>query len=280
MRKFASRSRWIGLLLLCAASAAAQQPQQFKFNAGPDAAISLSGDYGNVSVRPAAGRQITITAIPSAQSAKAAASQSGNRIEVHTQRTQAGSNDPVNYEVAVPIDTRVSLRNVQGEIHVEKLKADISAETDSGKISVSDIGSAHVHLRSMSGPMTLANIRNGHVELTSVSGNLELNQVNGPSVSANTGEGNITARGNFGGAGDYSFSTNKGDINIFVPADISVPIDAHSVKGSVENELQRADSSAAVATPSQDTSFAGASNAGSSAVQLRSFSGKIRVKKQ
>ncbi len=280
MLRLASSSRWMGLLLLCVATASAQQPQQFKFNAGPDAAISISNDFGAVNVRPAAGRQITITATPSAQSAKAVATQSGNRIEVHTQRTQAGSSDPVNYEIAVPLDTRVSLRTVQGEIHVEKLKADVSAESDSGKISVSDIGSAHVHLRSLSGPMTLTNIRNGHVELTSVSGNLELDQVNGPSVSANTGEGNITARGNFGGAGDYSFSTHKGDINIFVPADISVPIDAHSVKDSVENELQQADSSAAVATPSQNTSFAGASNAGSSAVQLRSFSGKIRVKKQ
>jgi DUF4097 and DUF4098 domain-containing protein YvlB len=266
--------------VVCAAAVSfAQKPQEFKFNAGPETAVSIINDFGNVNVHPGAGRQVIVSATGSSESTKVDATQSGNRVDIRTRRLQQGSSDAVTYEVTVPLDARVSIRTVEGQIHIEKLKGDVTAETDSGTIEVTDIGSAHVHLRSLSGPMTVSNVRNGHVELTSIGGAIDMNAVNGPYVSANTTDGKITYRGNFGGAGDYSLTTHKGDIDVFLPAAGSYPVTAHSVKGAVENDFQQTNSSAEASAPA-GSALTGDSNAGSSAVQLRSFSGKIRVKKQ
>jgi DUF4097 and DUF4098 domain-containing protein YvlB len=282
MRSGPHTIRWAVMLLVCAASlSSTQTPQQFKFNAGPDTAISITNDIGDVSVHPGTGRQVVVTTSPGSQSTKVEATQSGNRIDVRTRRVQQGTTDPVNYDVTVPMDARVSVRTVQGQIQIDKLKGDVAAETDNGKINVSDIGSAHVHLRSLSGPMSVANVRNGHVELTSISGSIDMNAVNGPYVSANTTDGNITYRGNFGGAGDYSLTTHKGDIDVFLPANGSYPVNTHSIKGTVENDFQpQAISSPGASSPTGSSSLTGDSKAGSPSVQLRSFSGKIRVKKQ
>ena len=275
-------TRWAATLVVCSASfCSGQTPQQFKFNAGPETAVSVTNDFGNVNVHPGTGRQVVISANPSSQSVKVDATQSGNRIDVRTRRTGQGTRGPVNYEVIVPTDARVSVRTAQGQIQIEKLKGDVTAETDSGNISVNDIGSAHVHLRSLNGPMSVSNVRNGHVELTSIGGPIDMNAVNGPYVAANTTDGKITYRGNFGGAGDYSLTTHKGDIEVFLPSDRSFPVSAHSIKGTVENDFQPQSGSAAQASsPAASTSLTGDSKAGSSSVQLRSFSGKIRVKKQ
>jgi DUF4097 and DUF4098 domain-containing protein YvlB len=275
-------ARWAAALVVCVATlSSAQTPQQFKFNAGPDTAVSITNDFGDVNVHPGTGRQVIVSASPSSQSIKVEATQSGNRIDVRTRRVQQGISDPVNYEVTVPMDARVSVRTAQGQIQIEKLKGDVTAETDSGKISVSDIGSAHVHLRSLSGPMSVSNVRNGHVELSSIGGPIDMNAVNGPYVSANTTDGKITYRGNFGGAGDYSLTTHKGDIDVFLPAKGSYPLNAHSIKGTVESDFQpQANSYPDAPSPAGSTSLTGDSKAGSPSVQLRSFSGKIRVKKQ
>lgn len=272
---------WAATLVVCAATSSAQTPQHFKFNAGPDTAVSITNDFGDVKVHPGTARQVIVSSSPSSQSVKLEATQSGNRIDVRTRRVQQGTTEPVNYEVTVPMDARVSVRTAQGQIQIEKLKGDVTAETDSGKISVSDIGSAHVHLRSLSGPMSVSNVRNGHVELTSIGGSIDMNAVNGPYVAANTTDGKITYRGNFGGAGDYSLTTHKGDIDVFLPASGSYSVNAHSLKGTVEDDFQQmANSSAKTSSPSGSTSLIGDSKAGSPSVQLRSFSGKIRVKKQ
>ncbi len=272
---------WAALLLVCAATSSAQTSQQFKFNAGTETAVSITNDFGDVNVHPGTGRQVVVSASPQSQSTKVEATQSGNRIDVRTRRVQQGTSDPVNYEVTIPMDARVSVRTVQGQIQIEKLKGDVAAETDTAKIRVNDIGSAHVHLRSLNGPIIVSNVRNGHVELTSIGGSIDMNAVNGPYVSANTTDGNITYRGNLGGAGDYSLTTHKGDINLFLPAAGSYPINARSVKGTVESDFQsQANSPEGASSPVGSTSLTGDSKAGSPSVQLRSFSGKIRVKKQ
>jgi DUF4097 and DUF4098 domain-containing protein YvlB len=125
----------------------------------------------------------------------------------------------------------------------------------------------------------LGNIVNGHLEITSLSGDVQLDAVSGPYVSVNTAKGSIRYTGDFGGGGDYMLVNHSGDIDVLLPASASVDLSARSVTGSVENDFplqQKQNPTFAIA---QGRSFAGTSNSGASSVQLRSFSGKIRVKK-
>jgi hypothetical protein len=75
-------------------------------------------------------------------------------------------------------------------------------------------------------------------------------------------------------------TTHSGAIDLLLPAAASVDLTARSTRGSVENEFPLQEKAHHSFVPQQGRSFAGTSNSGSSSVELQSFSGKIRVKKQ
>jgi DUF4097 and DUF4098 domain-containing protein YvlB len=147
-------------------------------------------------------------------------------------------------------------------------------------VDVRDVSNAHVHVRTISGPVTLGSITNGHVEITSLSGDVQLDAVTGPRVSVNTVKGSIRYNGDFGGGGDYMLVNHSGNIDVTLPATASVDLSARSINGSVENDFPLKQIPHPTFAITQGRSFAGTSNSGASSVQLRSLSGKIRVKKQ
>jgi len=99
-------------------------------------------------------------------------------------------------------------------------------------------------------------------------------------VTASTTSGKIVYRGDFSGGGDYAFTNHSGDIEVTLPAEASVDISAVSVSGAVDNDFPFQPTAHAPFPITQGKSLVGTSNSGSSSVRLRSFSGKIRVKKQ
>ena len=133
----------------------------------------------------------------------------------------------------------------------------------------------------VSGPITLANLKDGFVEATSVGGPVTLNNVCGKNVSV---EHHRRARsrytGDFAGGGQYSISSHSGTIDVTMPASASVDVSARSVSGSVENNFPLNPPAHPTRALAMGNSLAGTSNAGASSVHLRTFSGKIRVKKQ
>jgi len=153
-------------------------------------------------------------------------------------------------------------------------------EGDAAQVDVRDVRNAHVHVRTISGPVTLGSINNGHVEVISLSGNVQLEAVSGPKVAVNTAKGSIRYNGDFGEGGEYMLVNHSGNIDVALPAFASVDLNARSITGSVENDFPLQQKQHSSFVPSPGHSFAGTSNTGASSVQLRSFSGKIRVKKQ
>jgi len=118
------------------------------------------------------------------------------------------------------------------------------------------------------------------VQVTSSGGAVQLSNVTGPKVTISTTSGNISYQGDFSGGGSYLFTTHSGAIDVTLPATASVDLTARSVKGSVENDFPLQIKPHMTFVPSDGRSFAGTSNSGSSSVELQSFSGRIRVKKQ
>jgi DUF4097 and DUF4098 domain-containing protein YvlB len=116
--------------------------------------------------------------------------------------------------------------------------------------------------------------------VTANSGTVQLENVTGPKVNVGTTSGNITYKGDCSGVGDYVLITHSGNIDLTLPQTASVDLSARSVKGSVENDFPLQKKSHTTFVPRAGSSFAGTSNSGSSSVELQSFSGKIRVKKQ
>jgi DUF4097 and DUF4098 domain-containing protein YvlB len=269
------------LALLAGVAAAADNRKEFKYTLVTGGNVTITNPVGPVTVKGVPGRQVSIVAITHSDKVAVDSNQYGNRIDVHTRALQkvAGNDARVEYEVSVPQDAAVTVHADNGPITVEKMHGDVMLEGDSASVEVRDVSDAHVHARTLNGPITLRNISDGHVELSTVSGDIRLSNVTGRKLSVNSTRGNISYDGSFGEDGNYAFVSGSGNIDVTLPRDASVDLTARSVSGSVENDfpLQQKPNSL---FPSSARTLVGTSNSAASSVDLRSFSGRIRVKKQ
>jgi DUF4097 and DUF4098 domain-containing protein YvlB len=264
------------------AFAAAQRTKEFRYAVGPGASISISNESGPISVRPSLTSEVVIVSKFRSSKIDIDGKRNGNRVVVRTHLLQPGSPDEarVEYTVLVPADVNLVLQASDGPINIERVTGDVTCETESSHVQVKDGGNGHVHVRTVDGPVTLSNVRNGHVEIQSISGDVNVNDSTGPYFKIHTSKGKINYDGDFGGDGDYSLTTHAGDITVTMPGDASVELSAKSVSGVVTDAFQLQPSKHPTMSPAEGKSFAGTSNSGTSSVTLRSFSGRINVKKK
>jgi len=272
----------LALTLVACTTFAADTQKEFRYNVGSGATLNVVNEFGSVTVRPSSSHQVIIGATAHSDKVEIESSQTFNRIEAHSHvlGKPSEAEAQVDYDIQVPPDIMLTVRAAGGPIRVERLRGDMTLEGDTAPVTVQDTSFAHMHIRTVTGPVTLNNIANGHVEVTSVSGDVQLTSVNGPKVSVNTTKGNIRYTGDVAGGGDYSFNSHSGDIEVALPPSASVDLSARSVTGSVQQDFPLHQKPHPAFQPNPGRSFAGTSNTGASSVQLRSFSGKIRVKKQ
>jgi DUF4097 and DUF4098 domain-containing protein YvlB len=268
--------------LLTVAALAADNRREFRYTVAPGASITVTNESGPVEIKGAPGRQVVIIATAHSDKLEVDCDQNGNRIQASTHFLQHvnGTDGRVEYQVLVPQDASVIVRAPGGPITAEKIRGDLSLEGDAAPVDVREVSNAHVRIRTISGPITLTDVSNGYVEITSLSGDVHLDAVMGPKVSVNTAKGSIRYTGDFGGGGDYMLVNHSGNIDVALPASASVDLTARSIAGSVENDFPLKQKQHQAFPVAEGRSFAGTSNSGASSVQLRSFSGKIRVKKQ
>jgi len=275
-------ARWAAVMIVATATlACAQVRKEYRYTVGPRASVSVTNQYGPISVKPAVGSQVTITVIMASDKVEIDQTQSGSRVDIlsHLLDGANADNGRVDYVVMVPADASVSLHSTSGPLRAEKLHGDLTVEGTAANVEVRDITSAHVHVKTLNGPVTLTNITNGHVEITSVSGDVTMNAVNGQLVQVNSTSGTIRYDGDFGDSGEYRLSSHSGNIEATAPSTASFDVTARSVKGTVENDftLQPKHTPFVIKTGS---AFAGTMGKAASSVKLFSISGKIHLKQR
>jgi DUF4097 and DUF4098 domain-containing protein YvlB len=201
-------------------------------------------------------------------------------IQSHLLSGATPENSRVDYEVLIPADASIDLESMTGPLHAEKLHGDVEAEGANAAVDVREISGSHVHVKTMAGPITLTNIRDAHVEIDSVSGDVTLNSVTGPLVRVSSTSGKIQYDGDFGHAGEYRFNSHSGSIDATIPDDASVDVKAQSVRGQVQSDVQLQPKVHSSFLVREGSSFAGTINKAASSVWLRTFSGKIHLKKR
>jgi DUF4097 and DUF4098 domain-containing protein YvlB len=273
------------LLAACAAVFAADPAKkEFKYSAGPKASVFILNQYGPITVKPSTTEQVIVFATPHSDKVQVDGTQNGNRVVVKSQLLDGANaaTGRVDYEVEVPSGTSVTLHSFDGPVHAEQLEGDVTVETDTATVDLRDLAGGHVHVNTMNGPVTLTNINNGHVEITSVGGDVNLNSVTGPFVEVMSAKGRINYSGDFGYTGNYKLTSHSGDIEAVVPAYASFDVNAKSVRGDVVNDFpltgrHQPDSPSAF---QRGRSFVGSAGKAASSVIIRTFSGKIRLKKR
>ena len=270
------------VLAVLTAVGVAETKKEYRFNVGARATVSIINQYGGITVRPSTGNYVLVNATTYSDKVEVDQNQSGNRVDVlsHLLPGATPENSRVEYEVLVPADASVTLQSTTGILHAEKLHGDVEVEGSNATVDVREISSSHVHVKTMNGPITLTNIRDGHVEIDSVSGDVILASVTGPLVRVSSTSGKIRYDGDFGYAGEYRFNSHSGDIDATIPEDASVDVKAQSVHGSVQDDVPLQPKTHTAFLVKEGSSFAGTINKAASSVWLRTFSGKIHLKKR
>jgi len=216
--------------------------------------------------------------------AKSFSTSDRTRMEIRThvlpEQKPSADEAKVDYEITVPAGVSVTVNTATAPITAENVSGEISLSSDTGLVSVRNVYKSHVTVHSVTAPVSLNDVTGGFVDIQSTGGAVQLTNVSGHKVKVGTTSGNITFHGDCSGGGDYLLATHSGTIDVTLPATASVDIAARSTNGTVENAFPLQEKSHNSFVPQQGRSFAGTSNSGSSSVELQSFSGKIRVKKQ
>jgi DUF4097 and DUF4098 domain-containing protein YvlB len=272
----------IGVMM--AGTLVAQSRKEYRFNVGAKAGISVNNPYGSISVKPSPGNTVVVSALLASDKVEVDSSQTDNRVDIQSHLlpgADAGSGH-VDYEILVPPDASVSLRSMTGPMRAERLHGDMTLEGTAALVDVHDVSDAHIHVKTLNGPVTLTNVLQGHVEVDSLSGAITLNRVSGPLVQVISTSGGISYTGDFGDGGEYRLTSHSGDIEATVPEYTSADVSARSVKGEVRDDIPLQPKPHTSFIVKEGSAFVGTMGkaAVSSTVVLRSFSGKIHLRKR
>jgi DUF4097 and DUF4098 domain-containing protein YvlB len=276
--------RVVTVSVILAGSLAAQTKKEYHFTVGPRSGVSVMNPYGSISVKPSSNNTVFVTAILHSDKVEVDNNQSGNRVDIQSHLLPGADADSgrVDYEILVPADASVTLHSSTGTLHAEKLHGDVSLEGPGAAVDVRDISDAHVHIKTMNGAVNLDNIKNAHVEVDSLSGEVTLNGVNGSLVQVVSTSGGIHYTGDFGNSGEYRLTSHSGDIEATIPEWTSADVSARSIRGEVHDDIPLQPKTHTYFTLNKERAFAGTMGrvAVSSTVVLRTFSGKIHLRKR
>ncbi len=274
----------VTVTVIMAGTLVAESKKEFHFTVGPRAGVSVINPYGSISVKPSSSNTVIVSAILHSDKVEVDNQQSGNRVDIqsHLLTGADAESGRVDYEILVPADASITLHSSTGSLHAEKLHGDVSLEGPGAAVDVRDISDAHVHVKTMNGAVNLDNIKNGHVEVDSLSGEVTLNSVNGSLVQVVSTSGRINYIGDFGNSGEYRLTSHSGDIDATIPEWTSADVSARSVRGEVHDDIPLQPKNHTSFPLDKGRAFAGTVGrvAVSSTVVLRTFSGKIHLRKR
>jgi DUF4097 and DUF4098 domain-containing protein YvlB len=277
-------AKLVAIGVIVAGTLIAETKKELHFSVGAKAGVSVVNPYGSISVKPSTNNTVVVNAVLHSDKVEVDNNQSGNRVDIQSHLLAGADADSgrVDYEVLVPADASITLHSSTGSLRAEKLHGDLSLEGPGSSVDVRDISNAHVHVKTMNGPVNLDNIQNGHVEVDSLSGDITLHAVTGPVVQVVSTSGRINYIGDFGKSGEYRLTSHSGDIEATIPEWTSADVSARSVRGEVSDDIPLQPKTHSYFAIDKGRAFAGTVGkmAVSSTVVLRSFSGKIHLRKR
>lgn len=191
----------------------------------------------------------------------------------------SGKDQTADYSLDVPMGTDLEIRDTLGSVKIDKLQGDdTTVETVGGAIVVSDF-TGHLFVRSIGGNIDVIRAA-GRVEAYSITGDLHFVSPTTSKLRATTTSGRIVFEGDFPDGGDYSLSEYSGDMEIICPPSASFELNAKTDRGKLENEMPITIRHQPATPLSSANSLFGTHLSGKATVNLKSFSGTIRIRQR
>ncbi len=180
------------------------------------------------------------------------------------------------FTLQIPSGASLVVRNPEGSVQVDSIQGDTDVESFGAPVVVADIG-GHLAVQTLTGDITITRAA-GRVEATTINGNLRLINLTSSEVRARTTSGDIFYEGNFATGGEYILSDYSGSMDILCPPSASFELHAKTVRGKVKNNFPLVPSRRFASPLSSANSLFGVHSTGEATVELRSFSGTIRIR--
>lgn len=286
---------------------------------GPKGEIHIGNIAGNISVVRGGGSDVTIEAIKTSRGRTAdeakemlglvdvEITERGNRAEVKTRYPQGDEwrrnnrrnvNVSVAFTITAPVDTRVSINSISGDISTKDIKGDVTLESVSGSVRIANGGRAaaaksisgnvevvdtevegRLEVSSVSGNTLLRNIRARAVEAAAVSGSVIVDDVTCDRVEAQTVSGDVQFSGPLARGGRYELSSHSGGIQVNVAGNTGFELEATSFSGSVRSDIPlKAESSDR--SGRHNRTIRGVFGDGSAVLDVTTFSGSIVISRR
>jgi DUF4097 and DUF4098 domain-containing protein YvlB len=286
-------------LLTCAAQGAAARPGGESDRAGEPtgphrldkrfavngrAMVTLRNAQGTIVVKSWPRSEVEIIANHASERVEVDTAQNGNRIELvtHVLRDDVSPAElQADYEIYVPEETELEIKNDSGSVSVTQVYADVSVDTVLAKVELTDV-SGDLTVRTVDGSFTCTRCV-GKIEFISTSGGARFVQPVSRSLHAQTFSGSLFYDGPFSRNGYYKLTTTSGPIELSLSEKDSVKLSAHSRQGSVQNQVNLKPEShifRMLGASKGSSSLIGTTGTGLARVELTSFSGKILIRKR
>lgn len=285
-----SMARMTGLLAsllplsVCAAAAPAYAHHLEKtFAVEGRPVVTIRNAQGKIQVKAWKRSEVVIVADHTSNRVEVDAEQRGNQIELLTHLLQENVSPAewtADYQISVPEETELQIKNDGGSVYVEQVTGDITIDTVAATVEVQE-NSGYLAVRTVGGSFLCRRCA-GHIDFNSIGGSAQLLQPISSNVRAQTNSGDLLFDGEFFPGGTYTLKNMSGIITVRFSENDSLSLSATSVNGKVENQanLKPETHRSSHVLGKFSASFTGTLNQGLARVELTSFNGTIRIRKR
>jgi len=267
----------------------ARDEKRFTVSGAPE--VKLTTFDGNIEVRAADTKTVVVEiekrgpTQEAIDELKIETKQDGDRIEVEVKRPPTtvaivgfGRVSPhARLTVTMPRNGTIIARSGDGAITVTGVNGRIELRTGDGNVRASDVN-GQMLISTGDGAVTIDNSE-GDVDVDTGDGSVSVAGKLGV-VKLHTGDGAITFRADPGSSmkGDWSMITGDGGVAVYLPADFSADLDAHTGDGVIRNDLKVEGDNRESNRDSNRRTLRGKIGAGGKLLKIRTGDGGIRLK--
>jgi DUF4097 and DUF4098 domain-containing protein YvlB len=167
-------------------------------------------------------------------------------------RSHDDDND-VQYDLTVPVGTRVLMHSMSGDLHVRGTHGEVEARSVSGDVVVDEVAhsatlesvSGNVQARAIDGDVRARSV-SGDVDVDAVTGDITLSTVSGHGyataahsrvVRMETVSGDLSYEGTFDATGTYDFRAHSANIRLEMPADVGALLSIDTFSGDIDTDF-------------------------------------------
>lgn len=213
--------------------------------------VDVSASDGRIIVRGWDRNEVEIHAV--SESGELQFNRSARSVRLEARRGGRSKTLDANITMRVPLNTRVVVGTMRGDVEILDVRGEVDARLYSGTIAIrgasgrtavsnvsgditlSDIEGA-VQVNAISGEMLLSDVR-GDVVVTSNSGDVSMRGLVSNSVRVQVVQGEIMYDGALSKTGKYEFNTHSGAVHLYLPDSTSGTIQLQSFNGSLHSTL-------------------------------------------